>query len=357
MLTRWHLRCPHRQGTCYKYEVECNTGAICLCNKPWADSGFKIKTNVSDVWQHRPTTALTSFFVVLYGQIWCFASEVLPSIPNLISEETFCLRCLHSSTDHHQVLPWASPSTSPGAGRGGLGLCFEWTESRCWFVWCLGWSLDSLLGFWNELSNRWLGVHGSFGFRFSSLGMISLLSLAHLFPWAWLFLVAEDKDLSYCCIPLRRAALHSTVLSSSLQFSLLAERDLAEGAGGCLWCLLAGRRALKALRQLPPWNTTVLVSMPALCVLKRLPGWDGWQPSSVSQRAGGVGERGLGRSLLLLQVSNALRPPLLHPVLFVFLQKCPASWSVAALSAAVQKTRSPWTRKISVSLLRCMIKR
>lgn len=164
-------------------------------------------------------------------------------------------------------------------------MCFE---SRCWFVWCLSWSLDSLLGFWNELSNRWLGVHGSFGFRFSSLGMISLLSLAHLFPWAWLFLVAEDKDLSYCCIPLRRAALHSTVLSSSLQFSLLAEQDLAEGAGGCLWCLLAGRRALKALRQLPPWNTTVLVSMPALCVLKRLPGWDGWQPSSVSQRAGGV---------------------------------------------------------------------
>ena len=43
------LHCLDRHSTFYKYEVECNTGAICLCNKPWTDSGFKIKTNVSDV--------------------------------------------------------------------------------------------------------------------------------------------------------------------------------------------------------------------------------------------------------------------------------------------------------------------
>lgn len=43
------LRCLDCRSTFYKYEAECNTGAICLCNKPWADSGFKIKTNVSDV--------------------------------------------------------------------------------------------------------------------------------------------------------------------------------------------------------------------------------------------------------------------------------------------------------------------
>jgi len=43
------LRCLDCRGTFYKYEAECNTGAICLCNKPWADSGFKIKTNVSNV--------------------------------------------------------------------------------------------------------------------------------------------------------------------------------------------------------------------------------------------------------------------------------------------------------------------
>lgn len=43
------LRCPDRHGTFYKYKVECNTGAICLCNKPWTDSQFKIKTNVSNV--------------------------------------------------------------------------------------------------------------------------------------------------------------------------------------------------------------------------------------------------------------------------------------------------------------------
>lgn len=43
------LCCLDCRGTFYKYEAECNTGAICLCNKPWADSGFKIKTNVSNV--------------------------------------------------------------------------------------------------------------------------------------------------------------------------------------------------------------------------------------------------------------------------------------------------------------------
>lgn len=43
------LRCLDCHGTFYKYEAECNTGAICLCNKPWTDSGFKIKTNVSNV--------------------------------------------------------------------------------------------------------------------------------------------------------------------------------------------------------------------------------------------------------------------------------------------------------------------
>lgn len=43
------LRCLDCYSTFYKYKVECNTSAICLCNKPWTDSQFKIKTNVSNV--------------------------------------------------------------------------------------------------------------------------------------------------------------------------------------------------------------------------------------------------------------------------------------------------------------------
>lgn len=53
------LRCLGCHRTFYKYKVECNTGAICLCNEPWTDSQFKIKTNVSSVWQHSPAAAIT----------------------------------------------------------------------------------------------------------------------------------------------------------------------------------------------------------------------------------------------------------------------------------------------------------
>lgn len=43
----------------------------------------------------------------------------------------------------------------------------------------------------------------------------------------------------------------------------------------------------------------------------------------------------------LLQLSDALRLAVLHPVLFVSLQKRTAKQSVAVLHAAVQKNRSP----------------
>lgn len=87
----------------------------------------------------------------------------------------------------------------------------------------------------------------------------------------------------------------SAVLSSSLRFSV-GWTGSRWGCRGWLSCLLVEEELWKLYSSCPTWSTTALVSMPVFFVLKRLPGRDGWQPTSVSWGASVVPVHGGSRA-------------------------------------------------------------
>lgn len=72
-----------------------------------------------------------------YGSVRRSGSELLPSIPKLISEETSFGHCLQGGTEHRWVLPRASLVQISWLQGGGVLQYFAGTESSCWFDRCL----------------------------------------------------------------------------------------------------------------------------------------------------------------------------------------------------------------------------